>query len=140
MNTDTILRRAEHEISYRAKRAIEMFIPVYDKDKSLVMFDKCAERHALCQGEIEKCRDLMVNMGLSDITTEEVTKTMNDKMDWNAVKDLLDHTKVMQARLPILSKRKVELFIPTELMRQAMDYATSIQLDVELHDLDDFEK
>jgi hypothetical protein len=70
MNTDTILRRAEHEISYRAKRAIEMFIPVYDKDKSLVMFDKCADHHALCRGEIEKCRDLMINMGFSDLTTE----------------------------------------------------------------------
>lgn len=62
---------------------------------------------------------------------------MNDKMDWDAVKDLLDHTK---ARFPILSSGKIKLFIPIELMRQTMDYAKSIQLDVELHDLDDFER
>ena len=70
MNTDTVLRRAEHEISYRAKRAIEMFIPVYNKDKSFAMFGKCAEHHGLCQGEILKCRDLMINMNFRDKTTE----------------------------------------------------------------------
>jgi len=65
-----LLVRAEHEISYGAKRAIEMFLPVWDKDKCLTMFDKCAESHCLCQGEVEKCKLLMNEMGIRDKPTE----------------------------------------------------------------------
>ena len=59
-----------------------------------------------------------------------------DKMDWKAIEDLLYHTKVMQTRFPLMGKP--ELFIPIELMRQALEYAKKLNLDVELKDLDDF--
>ena len=67
---DNLVRRAEPEISYRAKRAIEMFLHVSDKDKSLTMFDKCAESHFLCQGEAEKCKSLLIKLGFGDNPTE----------------------------------------------------------------------
>jgi len=66
VNTDTLLRRAEHEISYGAKRAIEMYLPVWEKGPALELFNKCAEHHALCRGEIEKCRALMVELGMEN--------------------------------------------------------------------------
>lgn len=62
VNTDTLLRRAEHEISYRAKRAIEMYIPVWEKGPAPYLFEKCAEHYVLCQGEIEQCRALMAEL------------------------------------------------------------------------------
>ena len=62
VNTDTLLRRAEHEISYSAKRAIEMYIPVWEKGPAPNLFKKCAEVYALCQGEVEQCRTLMTEL------------------------------------------------------------------------------
>ena len=64
VNTDTLLHRAEHEISYGAKRAIEMYIPVWEKGPAPNLFEKCAEHYVLCQGEIEQCRALMAELGM----------------------------------------------------------------------------
>ena len=59
VDTDCLLRRAEHEISYGAKRAIEMYLPVWEQGPSDALFDKCADVHTLCEGERQKCRALM---------------------------------------------------------------------------------
>lgn len=64
---DELIRRAEHEISYRAKRAIEMYIPVWEKEPAYYLFLKCAEAHVLCRGEIEKCRYLMREYGMVEV-------------------------------------------------------------------------
>ena len=61
-----LLLEAEHTISYRAKRAIEMYIPVWKKGPASYLFDKCAGHHCLCAGEIEKCRVLMVEFGMEE--------------------------------------------------------------------------
>ena len=59
-----LMRRAENEISYKAKRAIEMYWPVWEKEPAFYLFLKCAENNALCQGEIDKCRFLMQEYGM----------------------------------------------------------------------------
>jgi len=59
-----------------------------------------------------------------------------EEMNWDAVQDLLEHSKVIQSRFPLSGK--VTLYIPIELMKQAIDYAKEIRLDVELKDLSDF--
>ena len=64
IDPNAIMRRAEHEISYGAKRAIEMYIRVWEKGPAPHLFDKCARAHHLCQGEIEKCRVLMDEIGM----------------------------------------------------------------------------
>ena len=56
--------RAEHEISYSAKRAIQMYIPVWETEPAYYLFLKCAQAHVLCQGEIEQCRYLMREYGM----------------------------------------------------------------------------
>ena len=62
----------------------------------------------------------------------------NQEINWEAVQDLMEHSKVLQVRFPLSGK--VELWIPIELMQQATDYAKEIQLDVELKDLSNFEE
>jgi hypothetical protein len=64
LKADRILRRAENEISYCAKRAIEMYIPVWEKEPAYYLFLKCAEAWHLCQGEIEKCKALMAEFDM----------------------------------------------------------------------------
>jgi len=64
-----LLLTAEHEIRYSAKRAIEMFLPVWDKDKSFTMFHICTQHYCLCQGEAEKCKSLMIKFGFTDKLT-----------------------------------------------------------------------
>ena len=66
IDSDRLMRRAEHEINYRARRAIEMFLPVWKKDLSFAMFHVCANSHCLCQGEIEKCKALMEESGMTE--------------------------------------------------------------------------
>lgn len=61
-NFDQLLRRAEHEISYSAKRSIEMYIPVWKQEPAFNLFLKCA--FSLSLGEIEKCRYLMREYGM----------------------------------------------------------------------------
>ena len=68
---------------------------------------------------------------------DDISDDKKEELNWDAVKDLLEHSKVLQAKFPI-STGKIELFIPIELMQQAAEYAKSIRLDVELHDLNDF--
>ena len=55
-------------------------------------------------------------------------------INWEAVKDLMDQSKILQAKYPLISN-KIELWIPIELMQQATDYAHDITLDVTLKDL-----
>jgi len=78
---------------------------------------------------------------LDDLSDDERKEILlngwKEELNWDAVKDLLEHSKVMQVRFPIPTG-KIELFIPIELMQQATEYAKSIRLDVELHDLNDF--
>lgn len=64
INYNELMRRAEKEISYSAKRAIEMYIPVWEKEPSWGMFKSCAKYNALCQGEIEQCQCLMREYGM----------------------------------------------------------------------------
>ena len=54
--------------------------------------------------------------------------------DWEAIKDLLDHSKLLQAKFPA---GKTTLSIPIELMEKATEYAKEIELDIELKDLSD---
>lgn len=61
---NAILRKAEHTISYSAKRAIEMYFPVWEKEPAWYLFLKCAEHYHLCQVEIEQCKDLMEQFGM----------------------------------------------------------------------------
>jgi hypothetical protein len=51
--------RAEHEISYSAKRAIERFLGLPDDGVDEVAFMECAKAHSLCEGEVEKCKALL---------------------------------------------------------------------------------
>lgn len=78
---------------------------------------------------------------LDDLSDDEKKEILlngwKEELNWDAVRDLLDHSKVMQTRFPI-STGKVELFIPIELMQQATEYAKSIGLEVELRDLGEF--
>lgn len=67
VDTDKILRKAEHEISYSAKRAIEMYCPVWEKEPVMYLFDKCAEHFGLGAGETTKCKKLMEEMGMGDL-------------------------------------------------------------------------
>jgi hypothetical protein len=61
---DKLIRRAEHEISYSAKRAIEMYIPVWETQPAWYLFLKCADKYCLCAGEIEKCKVLLSEFGM----------------------------------------------------------------------------
>lgn len=54
-----LVRRAEKEISYSARRAIEMYIPAWEKEPSWNLFRYCAKKLALCESEIERCQWLM---------------------------------------------------------------------------------
>ena len=68
---DELLRRAECEISYSAKRAIELYLPVWEKGPAWNLFLKCAQAYALCAGEIEKCRALMTEAGMTHDKMED---------------------------------------------------------------------
>ena len=56
-------------------------------------------------------------------------------MDWEAIQDLMDHSKLFQVRFPISG---VELWIPIELMEKATNYAKDINLNVKLKDLSEW--
>ena len=62
-----IMRRAEQEISYSAKRAVEMYYPVWEKQPAMYLFDKCAEHYHLSKGAIEQCKNLMIECGMGDL-------------------------------------------------------------------------
>ena len=65
-----LLLRAEHEISYSAKRAIEMYIPVYEKGPAINLFEKCAEHYHLLPGQVEQCKLLMLAAGMKDYSDD----------------------------------------------------------------------
>ena len=61
-----LLRRAEHEISYSAKRAIEMYLPVYEQGAAFYLFCKCAE-HRLSRIEMDECGEIMAQFGMLEL-------------------------------------------------------------------------
>ncbi len=61
---DKLMRRAEHEVCYGAKRAVEMYLPVYAQEAAFYLFRKCAEHYGLSESEILKCRDIMDQFGM----------------------------------------------------------------------------
>lgn len=76
LNDDQLLRRAEHEISYSAKRAIEMYIPVWEAEPAWNLFLKCAQAHALSKDKIEACKRLMRQFGM--VEEEVVMEGLSD--------------------------------------------------------------
>lgn len=70
LDTDLLLKAAEHMISYSSKRAIEMYLPVWKKEPALYLFDRCAKHYGLRQGEIEKCKGLMAKFGMHGVSDE----------------------------------------------------------------------
>ena len=64
-----IMRRAEHEICYSAKRAIEVYYPSWQDgaehaDHEADIFTLCAKHYGLKQGQIESCQRLMAEFGM----------------------------------------------------------------------------
>lgn len=64
-----LMRRAEHEICYSAKRAIEMYYDLWKQGAEYSLpeanlFSLCANRHGLNHGQIEACRKLMQEFGM----------------------------------------------------------------------------
>ena len=59
------LRRAEHEISYLAKRAIEMYIEVWEKEPALYIFEGPIAKHFWLEPwQVEDCIQIMKEEGL----------------------------------------------------------------------------
>lgn len=64
---DKVLRRAEHEVNYMAKRAVEMYIEVWEKDegKSRYLFEGPISKHWFLEPwQIEHCVTIMKEAGL----------------------------------------------------------------------------
>jgi hypothetical protein len=64
-----IMRRAEHEICYFAKRAIEEYYVYWQEgnehaDHEADIFTLIAKHHCLKQGQIESCQRLMKEFGM----------------------------------------------------------------------------
>jgi len=64
-----IMRRAEHEICYFAKRAIEMYYEAWQEgaehsDAGWDIFTLCAKHYCLKQWQIEACQKLMKEFGM----------------------------------------------------------------------------
>lgn len=73
MSTETdyrwekILRRAEHEVSYSAKRAIEMYIEVWEKEPAMYLFEgPISKNWCLSRDDIKRCVALMEEYGMGD--------------------------------------------------------------------------
>lgn len=70
VDDNRLLLRAEHEICYSAKRAIEMYIPVWEKQPCDSLFGICADAFVLSDGERKQCLDLMREFGMLEIKEE----------------------------------------------------------------------
>ena len=60
-----LLSEAEHNISYGAKRAIEMYIPVWSKGHCIELFYKCCNRYCIDKFDVKKCVLLMDKFGMN---------------------------------------------------------------------------
>jgi hypothetical protein len=65
--TNDLLRRAEHEISYGAKRAVEMYLPAYKQEAAFYLFCKCAEHYGLSRIEMDECGEIMAQFGMLEL-------------------------------------------------------------------------
>lgn len=63
-----LLRRAEHEVSYSAKRAVEMYLPVYKQEAAFYLFCSiCAKHYGLNGIEMDNCGRIMAQFGMLEL-------------------------------------------------------------------------
>lgn len=84
-NTDAVMRELENwggsysSFGYRMKRTAETFFPVFEKDGSYAMFEKCCEMHVLNAEQRRITRECLERNGFEEIKKlEEEVKPKQD--------------------------------------------------------------
>jgi hypothetical protein len=97
---DRLTRMAEKEISYRARRAIEMYLDCYKLDKHfwINIFEIGSKHVGLSGDERDKCLELMAEFGMIEV------ECRNDKQ-WNLILDSFPEITINGSKLHESSKK-----------------------------------